>query len=76
MDIRAAGYVAFAGNQVLAFDSNIDRLTETVMESVCADEFEVRAVTQRVLDAIESGEDCLRVTLADHGFDGKVYDLA
>lgn len=76
VDVTLAGYAAFSGRQVLGVDSNADRLLETLSEIHNPDQFDVRGVTQAVLDAIESGEDCLSVTCVDRGFDGAVYGLS
>jgi hypothetical protein len=70
-----AGYVAFSGRQVIGVDTNDDCLLETLLETHDPEQFVVRGVTQDVLDAIESGDDCPGVVLTDFGPDGRVYSL-
>lgn len=70
-----AGYVAFSGRQVIGTDTNPDRLLETLLETHDPEQFDVRGVTQDVMDAVESGDDCPDVVLVDHGFYGRVYGL-
>lgn len=75
IDTHLDGYAAFSGRQVIGMGLNPDKLLEEMMEVYAPEQFEIRGVTQRVMDAIADGEDCLDIVQIEHGLFGRVFDL-